>query len=370
MIAILKVKWQLFLRRPGNFLAMTFMILIFAYFIGGIGLESKYEVPVFADIDDVVETELWERLNESEVFDFILSSEEEAKRLLEENRVEAIIAVGTDDFTIYTKTETPNASLLYQTVRSVYTDLALKENILQAAQGQQVFDKNLEDQLSRIDDELFFTIESDYFYGDGTVKVDMRLQSLFGFSLFFVIYTIAYNLLYILQEKQSGIWDRMIVSPLRKWQMYVANLLYSFVPGYIQVALIFVLFRLILGIDFYGGFTKTLIILIPYVFCITALSMCVVSLSKSDQHLHVIIPLISVSFAMLGGAYWPMEVVTSEIMLLLAKFVPITYGMEAMKLATVYQQPLQEIMPSLSVLFLMGVILMGIGIQVMEKRHI
>ena len=67
---------------------------------------------------------------------------------------------------------------------------------------------------------------------------------MFGFTLFFVIYTIAYNVLPILIEKNEGVWDRMILSPLRKWEMYAANFIYSFVTGYLQVLLIFLDFRL------------------------------------------------------------------------------------------------------------------------------
>ena len=61
-----------------------------------------------------------------------------------------------------------------------------------------------------------FKIEKSNFRGSDTIIYNSTFQSLFGFTLFFVIYTIAYNVLPILIEKKEGIWDRMILSPVEK----------------------------------------------------------------------------------------------------------------------------------------------------------
>ena len=50
--------------------------------------------------------------------------------------------------------------------------------------------------------------------------MDRPLQSLFGLSLFFVIYTIAFNVVHILEEKQARIWERMTLSSIKRWEMY------------------------------------------------------------------------------------------------------------------------------------------------------
>ena len=89
------------------------------------------------------------------------------------------------------------------------------------------------EELDEVMETPIFEIEKSNFRGSDTIIYNSTFQSLFGFSLFFVIYTIAYNVLPILIEKE-GIWDRMILSPVKKWEMYVANFIYSFVTGYIQ----------------------------------------------------------------------------------------------------------------------------------------
>ena len=120
----------------------------------------------------------------------------------------------------------------------------------------------------------------------------------------------------------------MILSPLKKWEMYVANFIYSFVTGYVQVLIIFFIFRFFVGVDFNGQFMEACLFLLPYVFSIVALSILLTAIVKNVQQFNAVIPIVSVSSAMIGGAYWPLELVESPILLFLAKINPITYGME------------------------------------------
>jgi ABC-2 type transport system permease protein len=214
-----------------------------------------------------------------------------------------------------------------------------------------------------------FTVETKTFFGEDSFIYDGKLQAIFGFAVFFVIYTIAFNVIHILAAKQNGIWDRLILSPARKWEMYVGILLYAFVLGYIQITIVFSVFKYALGVNFYGGFGKTLILLAPYVLCIVSLSVLLAGISKSMQTFNALVPLASVSLAMIGGAYWPIEIVTNKIMLTISKLDPITYVMEAFKDVTIYGESLSATLFPVSILLLMSVLMMGIGLNLMERRN-
>ena len=162
----------------------------------------------------------------------------------------------------------------------------------------------------------------------------------------------------------------MILSPVKKWEMYVANFIYSFVTGYVQVLLIFFIFRFFVGVDYNGQFIEACLLLLPYVFSIVALSILLTAIVKNVQQFNAVIPIVSVSSAMIGGAYWPLELVESPILLFLAKINPITYGMEILKGVAIYGYSFQELLFPISILLLMGVVMTGIGIRLMEKRHV
>lgn len=186
--------------------------------------------------------------------------------------------------------------------------------------------------------------------------------------LFDQIFTVAYNVVSILEEKELSVWDRIIVSSITKWQVYMGNLIYSFLIGYVQVLLIFSIFRFGVGIEFNDAFWKVCVLVIPYLLTIVSMSVMITGFVKNTRQYQAVIPLISVSMAMIGGAYWPIEIVSSEWMIALSKFVPITYAMEVLKGATLYHQTFVDMLYPISMLLFMSIVMMGIGIHAMENK--
>jgi len=368
MIKILMIKLRLLLRKPIPFISTTVLLFMLTLLMGS-GHEIKIKVPVYSEHNHLQESTIWKELEKSKVFDFQWSTKEKVEKLVSEGKAEAGIELKETDFRLIISSNTENVNVIHQYVHSIYSQELIRKNILTAAENSNIDTKQLEMQLDEVKEKPIFETKQKLFRSDDTVIINDSLHSIFGFSLFMVIYTIAYNVLHILEEKKGGMWDRMILSPLKKWEMYTGNLLFSFITGYFQVVIVFAVFYFT-GVEFYGGFWKTLIILIPYVFCIVALSIFITGLVKNIQQFNAIIPLVAVSFAMIGGAYWPLEIVTSKVLLTVSKFDPITYGMEALKGVTIYGMNISDLMYPISILVLMGVILIGIGINLMEKRHV
>lgn len=355
------------MRKPMLMIGMTVMSILFALLLGSANY-TNINIPVYSDIENIEETGLWKELIKSQSFEFISMTETEAKKMVSEGDAETAVKLEEDSYTIVIVTETPNVRLIETYLQTFYGDLLMEERILTNS-NDGVDTEAIMNELKEKEKNPLFQIEAASFRSDDTVIIDNQLQTIFGFTLFFVIYTISYNVHHILQEKTWGVWDRMILSPLKKWEMYAGNLIYSFLSGYVQVALIFVVFRYVVGVDFYGGFEKTLLILVPYVFSIVAVNMFLVSVVKSTQHFNAIISLVAVSMAMLGGAYWPLEIVSSDFLLMVSDFIPIKHAMEGLKGATIYGASMDDLLYPISIMTLMGVVLIGIGINVMERRN-
>lgn len=369
MISILQAKFKLFLRKPMLMIGMTVMSIVFALLLGAANY-TNIIVPIYTDIENIEETVLWKELNKTEAFEFKLVREDEAKKMVSEGDAEAAVQLEKESYTIVIVAETSNLHIIESYLQTFYGDLLMEEKIKEATATSSLIDSDaIIKEYNEKKENPLFKIQAASFRSNDAVIIDNQLQTIFGFTLFFVIYTISYNVHNILQERTWGVWDRMILSPLKKWEMYAGNLIYSFLMGYFQVALIFIVFRYAVGVDFYGGFGKTLIVLIPYVFSIVALSLFLVSVVKSTQQFNAIISLISVCLSMLGGAYWPLEIVSSNFLLRVSDFVPIKHAMEGLKAATIYEAPMSELLYPISILTLMGVVLIGIGINLMERKN-
>lgn len=370
MIGIFLAKIRLFIRSPWAFVMTTAMSIGFAFILGGT-TTNVINVPVYVADEEIQESVVWDSLEESDVYAFQSMAKEEMEQKIANGKAEFGIELHNDDHKVLVGIDSHNIDLVKRTVQEAYMKKLQYEQIYAEA-GATTLDeqKALQKDLQSVQENPPFTIQTENFRGSDAVIVDNTLQSLFGFTLFFVIYTIAYNVFYILVEKQDGVWDRIILSPVKKWEMYVANLIYSFLTGYLQVAIVFLVFRYWIGVDFNGNFVGSLILIIPYVFAIVAMSILITGLVKTVQQFNAVIPIIAVSMAMIGGAYWPLEVVESKFMLALSKFDPITYGMEALNGIVVYEYSLGEVLYPISILLLMGVVMTGVGIHLMEKRHI
>ncbi len=356
-IFIAKLKWLY--RDPWTFILMTFMSILFALIIGGDSF-AKVTVPALAEDEQV--KDIVNMLEDQNVFEieWVLDKNELDKKISSGKR-EFGLLLRQDNFKIIVGINSPNVNLLEQSVENAY--IKKKQiNELEVVLHQ----NNLKKELST---NPVFQLKSESFHGKNAFIYDGNLHPLFGFSLFFVIYTVAYSVFQIVMEKNNGLWDRMILSPVRKWEMYVANFLYSFFIGYSQVLIVFLVFRYIVKINFHGAFWQMAISLIPYVLSIVALSILITGFVKTIQQFNAVIPIVSLGSAMLGGAFWPLEIVESKFMLTLSKFMPITYGMEVLN-GAIYGYSFEQILYPVSILLLMTVLLTGLGIHLMEKRYI
>lgn len=363
MKGILWGKFRLLLRKPGPLIATTIICMAFAYFMGK-STFTAVEVPVFSSLPEEELSEILGELNKSNSFEYVVDSEDTVKNKVADGSVEAGVSLEKDTFTLFHTGQTENYYLVNQDLNSYYLKKVREAAVMEVG-GSEALGK-----LVTAEENPLIEVSVSAYKDNSQWVYDPNLQTLFGFTLFFSIYTVAFSIVDILREKQSGIWDRYILSPTSKFEMYAANLIYSFLIGYIQIALIFIVFKFGAGVDFHGSFGKTFILIIPYLFTIVAFSMFIAGLVKTIAQFNALIPLISVSFAMLGGAYWPIEIVTSDLLLSISKAIPITYGMEVLKGATISGLSYSDLLYPISILVLMGVVLMGIGIRLMETRHV
>ncbi|MFD2630219.1 ABC transporter permease [Oceanobacillus kapialis] len=371
MNGILLAKFRIFIRNPWSFIIFTVMSIGFALIIGGSGSATSISVPINTADNSIKESTLANVLTEDEAFRFNWMNKDELQEQVENGKAEAGVILRENSYQLIVGVESPNISMIEQAIQRAYTKRNQEVALLKASGAETEEEKKaiLNDFENAMNNPAY-EVETTNFQSEDAVVYDNTFQSLFGFTLFFVIYTIAYNLLPILVEKRDGVWDRMILSPVKKWEMYVANLIYSFIEGYVQVLVIFCIFRYWVGVDFQGRFLETVLLIIPYLFSIVALSILIISVLKNVQQFNALIPIIAVSMAMIGGAYWPIEIVKSEVLITLSKLNPLTYGMEVLQGVVLYQYSFDELLFPISILVLMGVVMIGLGIHFMERRHV
>lgn len=364
MMGIIRMKISLLRRKPGAFIATTIICMAFA-FVMGMSSSGKMVIPVYSSLPNDQLQSIVKELNKGDLYEFVIEKEKAVKDRVAEGKSGVGIKLSENDYTIDRVSETQNLYIIQNYLEGFYRERLQKQEIMNLAQSKE----NGKAVLEKLENDPALTINTSNFKDKSEPVYNQSLQGLFGFALFFSIFTVAFNVVEILREKQDGIWDRYIISPTSKVEVYLANLLYAFFIGYFQISLIFIILKFGAGVDFFNGFGKSLIVIIPYLFAIVALAILLTGLVKTMSQFNAIVPLISVSMAMIGGAYWPIEVVSSKALLTISKIDPITYGMELLKGVTISGQSISDLLFPISILLLMGVVMMGIGISLVERRQ-
>ncbi|RHW38519.1 ABC transporter permease [Lysinibacillus yapensis] len=366
MMAILRTKFLLLARQPASFIITTVIICVFAYVLG-LGSQTKLPVAVYSDLSQQRTDAILEELQKIPEKEFTLYGESEAITRVEEGKNVLALHLMEGGFELITSPDFMEAPLVRNQVNTAYIKATQKESIINATAIDQ--QERVEELFSQASNNPIFHLRYSSFANEDQFIWDSKLHSLFGFSLFMVIYTVANCVHYLIMERRNHIWDRLTISSLGKTKIYFSNILYSFLLGYLQILLVLFIFHYLVGVDFHGGFYKALLLVVPYLLCIVSLAIFIASVVTTPGRFNAIITVIAVPFAMLGGAYWPLEIVTSEAILALSYISPITYGLELLNGATIYQNTFQDLILPLAVLLFMAVVLMGIGINVMEKRE-
>ncbi|MFC4402636.1 ABC transporter permease [Gracilibacillus xinjiangensis] len=366
MMNIFLLQWQRLRRKPFMVLAMVAMTIVFIIFIGGASNQSKISIPTsFADdFPQGDREEFIDHLNQLEGFQFIETNYEKARENIALGIASFGVVLAREDYRIIIGTENPNQAIVEQYISSTYwEELRIDQAVNQT--GNEQLRQSIKESLERPP----IVVESQIGESEGDVFLfNNQLQALFGMTLFFAIYTIVFSLGEVAEEKQRGSWDRLILSPVRKWQVYLGYLSFAFVIGMAQILIVFAMFQHFFGFEIGGNWLEIFLICFVYTFAIVSLGMLLIGLVNRSSQLNAIVPIVAVSMAMLGGAYWPIEIVNNDIVLTISKVIPVTYGMEALKTVTVYGKDLVDITQPLSILLLMGVLCMGVGINLMERR--
>ncbi|QMT16573.1 ABC transporter permease [Planococcus maritimus] len=361
MKAVFLLQWRRFYRQPLLVLAMFALTVIFVSVSAAGGGEEPVLVPVYTESLKQEQALEWvERLNAEKLFAFKWMQPSEARSYVAEGDVPQAVELMEEDYRLLVGREDPARLALDSMLRRVYSEeLRLEDAAQEVPQIRELMDSALSDPA------LQLSADSLQGKGDGD-----KLQLLFGMTLFFVIYTIMFSLVRIVDEKRTGTWNRMILSPVRKWQMYLGHLGFSFLIGFSQIALIFLLFRYAFGFEMGDRFWLMIVISACYTFSIVALGLMIISLIAKPQQLSAVIPIVATGMAMVGGAFWPIELVTNEILLTVSKVLPITYGLEALTSVAVYGNGLQSVAMPLVMLLGFGGICMAIGIRLLEWRSV
>lgn len=187
------------------------------------------------------------------------------------------------------------------------------------------------------------------------LSAGMGVHYTVGMTLFFVTYSIMFTVGDILEDKRIHTLDRLLVSPATRRNMLTANLFTGMLIGVIQLVVMVLSGQFLFGISWGEHIGLVLGIGTLYIGVMTTMSLFIVSLVKTMAQLGSLSPIILTGMGMLGGCMWPLEIITSKTLLMLANITPHKWALSAIEGAVIYGRIDQNTWLSVGVLAIMGI---------------
>ena len=186
-------------------------------------------------------------------------------------------------------------------------------------------------------------------------------QSVPGMGTMYVMFTVLAATSVLLRERNQWTLQRLAVLPISRSQILSGKIITYFILGMIQFLIIFAV-GIGVGLDFGSRPLLLLPIMVAFVLCITALAFAIAPWVQNLGQAGGISRLLALTFAPLGGAWWPLEIVP-DFMRTIGHLSPVAWAMDAFHDIMWYSGGLVDILPELGVLLGAAVLFFGVSVR-------
>lgn len=365
MLPVFKAQLKKDIRSPWTVILLTIGSILLTIIFTDTNEQTQLSVPIFSSESNTEEVEeKWGALlNENQDYEFIITDEAEARTDVEEGDSEAAIQLSKSDYQIIAASNTQAVQLIEDYVHTVFT----QEAQLIAASGSEDAD-TIRDRVNGYLEDAPFQMQVESIEAEEVPEYNMQLQLLFGFALFMAMFTIGLKVNAVTSDKVSGVWDRMILSPVNKTGMYAGHLFYSFFIGFMQIFIVLAIFKYVLDYDLGYHFGMILTVAAVFTFSMVSLAMLFTGFIKTPEQFNMIYPSVMPIVPIISGVYMPPELISNPVLLFIADLFPLVHGMEALMDIALFDAGWNEITMPLVLMLLIGVICMGVGVNLVERK--
>ncbi|WP_066073449.1 ABC transporter permease [Neobacillus soli] len=332
---ILLLHLKEFFKSPGVLVLMFVMPALFSWIFGGMTMNSDQNKPVVNVVlsDSPVSKEMFNLLKQDHHFDWKQQSRNQAEKNVSAQDAVAAVVLPDDIGQRITETK-PLFDIIVQRKNEDY--LALSTHLEGTAglvlRSYQATSKLEADALPKVLDAITnnkgIMVEKQIIQKDSNNSVETNLMFV-GFAIMFMMFGLSGAASTILEERIGGTWGRLMVSPASKLQVSLGYLLAYFFMGWIQFAVLMVTMNLLFETTW-----GSLVYFIPFaslvILSVVGFGLMIAGLVKTKQQASAVSAVLIVSTCMLGGVYWPIEVVP-DLMQKIALAVPQSWAMAGFK---------------------------------------
>lgn len=389
-IVIFRIRYML--KSPATIVLLFVMPLVFSLIYGNLNFgEASTALPKVAIVaaHNELGQETAKLLSGNPQYDWVEAGDEEARKLVADQQVIAAIIVpenlmkriseGNALFDIIVNKKVEQYIALANIVSSTSNNLYSIGGLLQEVNAEALIDviKTMNSQHAVLVNEVA--------YGQYVARQNRSAQGVsaseapqadslslsatlaIGFSIMFMMFGLSGSASIIHNERKDYTWHRLTTTAATRHSIVGGYITSFWLVGWLQFAIIMIFMRIVFGTAW-----GNLILLLPFVslmiLMIVAYSMMMATVVHSKKQADALNSVIIVSTCMLGGVYWPIEIVP-EVMQMIAKFIPQYWMIQGMEYIMLDQTSRPNSWQPWVVLCGITILLLSIAIRQLTKEQ-
>lgn len=329
------------------------------------GVHSPTIVAIFSEEENATEIEeKWEELlNVDDSFEFVIVDPDQAREDVRDGKMDVAVKVMEMDYRLIATSELPTVSFVQQHVEKVFKREAQISAIF-SSQGDEKVRHKIDSYLAHAP----FQLETQGLDSEKVPSYNMSTQLLFAFTFLISMFILGLKVNNVTHDKVSGIWNRMILSPISKISMYCGYIFYSFLITLFQVVVVLFVFKYLMNYEVGDDLWLIILIAAFFIFSMISIAMLMTGFVRTPEQFYAIYPSLIPLIPLVSGAYMMPATITNPVLLFIADLFPMAHAMDAIMAVIFNDAGLQDVLMSLLLMLLIGILAMGIGINLIERR--
>ncbi len=219
--------------------------------------------------------------------------------------------------------------------------------------------RNVMENLIRFDTEQVAGVE---------VSNPMAARLVGGYAIMFLLFAVSGSASHFYEEKQTGVFQRLLSSPVRPRHIVTARFLFGVILGVAQSAVLFLAGWMFFGLDLFAHWPALFAVTVAAAAACSAFGMLIAALAPNSSAASGLATLLVLSMSAIGGAWFPVSFMPDTIQTL-SRFTLVYWAVEGFADVLWAGRSLLEVLPKVGVLSAIAAAVLLVAIARLNSRR-
>ena len=181
------------------------------------------------------------------------------------------------------------------------------------------------------------------------VKNPMAARLVGGYAIMFLLFAVSGSAAAFFQEKDTGVFQRLLASPVRPAHILWARFLFGVILGVVQISTLFLAGRLFFGLEVFTHAGALLAVVLSAAAACSAFGLLIAALSPNATAANGLATFFVISMSAVGGAWFPVSFMPDYIQAV-SKLTLVYWSVEGFTDVLWAGLPLAAVLPKIGIL--------------------